>query len=416
MPIGRALASLALLSACSPSPTAPTVSILGSITGDGEATIAEVLAPFEEASGIDVVYEGTDQFATVLTTRLAAGNPPDIALFPQPGLMADLAQAGELVALDEFLDNEQLESAFDRQWLDLASVDGQPYGIWARASLKSLVWYSPPAFAAAGYEVPTTWEELQALSDRMVADGNVPWCIGLESGAASGWPGTDWVEEFVLRQSGPQVYDSWVSGERPFSDPAIASAFRSFAVLVRDGDRVLGGAVGAISTPFGDSPAALFDDPPGCYLHRQASFISTFFPDRVEPGRDVAVFPFPAMNPEFGNVLLVSGEQFGLLSDTPEAQAMMDYLTTEQPHSIWSQAEGFVSPFRGIAIESYTDPNTRKQAEILASADTLRFDGSDLMPGEVGTGAFWEGVLNLTGGTTNLETVLAEIDRRWPSD
>ncbi|MEO0356591.1 MAG: ABC transporter substrate-binding protein [Cyanobacteria bacterium P01_A01_bin.3] len=405
-----------VLAACSPSPPTPTVTILGSITGDGEATIAEVLAPFEEANGIDVVYEGTDQFATVLIARLTAGNPPDIALFPQPGLMADLAREGDLLALDDVLSNEQLESAFDRQWLELASVDDRPYGIWARASLKSLVWYSPPVFAAAGYEVPSTWEELQALSDRMVSDGNIPWCIGLESGAASGWPGTDWVEEFVLRQSGPEVYDRWVGGETPFSEPAIASAFNSFAELVQDGDRVLGGAVGAISTPFGDSPAALFDDPPGCYLHRQASFISTFFPDTVEPGRDVAVFPFPAMNPEFSNVLLVSGEQFGLLSDTPEARAMMEYLTTAEPHRIWSQAEGFVSPFRGIAIASYTDPNTRKQAEVLASADTLRFDGSDLMPGEVGTGAFWEGIIDLASGTADLDTVLADIDRRWPQD
>lgn len=411
-----ASAVLTVLSACNTTPKTPTVTILGSITGDGEATIAEVLAPFEAASGIDVVYEGTDQFATVLITRLAAGNPPDIALFPQPGLMADLAREGELVALDEVLSNQQLESAFDRQWLELASVDDRPYGIWARVSLKSLVWYSPPAFAAARYEVPSSWTELQALSDRMVDDGNIPWCIGLESGAASGWPGTDWVEEFVLRQSGPEVYDSWVSGETPFSDPAIASAFNSFVELVQDGDRVLGGAVGAISTPFGDSPAALFDDPPGCYLHRQASFISTFFLDSIEPGRDVGVFPFPEINPEFGSPLLVSGEQFGLLSNTPETQAMMEYLTTEEPHSIWSQAEGFVSPFRGIAIASYTDPNTRRQAEILAAADTLRFDGSDLMPGEVGTGAFWEGILNLTSGDADLETVLKEIDNRWPQN
>ncbi|MGK7910750.1 MAG: ABC transporter substrate-binding protein [Synechococcus sp.] len=412
--LGGAIASLTILSACSKPPTNPTVTILGSITGDGEATIAEVFAPFEDASGIDVMYEGTDQFATVLITRLAASNPPDVALFPQPGLMADLAREGELVALDNVLSDEQLTSAFDLQWLELASVDNRPFGIWARVSLKSLVWYSPPAFEAEGYEVPNSWEELQALSDRMVGDGNIPWCIGLESGAASGWPGTDWVEEFVLRQSGPQVYDSWVSGKTPFSDPAIAAAFNSFTELVQDGDRVLGGAIGTLSTPFGDSPAALFDDPPGCYLHRQASFISTFFPDSVESGRDVGVFPFPAMNPEFGNPLLVSGEQFGLLNETQETLAMMEYLTTEEPHRIWSQAEGFVSPFRGIAIANYTEPNTRKQAEILAAADTLRFDGSDLMPGEVGTGAFWEGILNLTGGDADLETVLKEIDNRWP--
>ena len=405
----------ALLTGCGSSSTIPSVRILGSITGEGADTIAEVLAPFEADTGLDAVYEGTDQFATVLATRLAAGNPPDIALFPQPGLMADLARAGDVVPLDEFLSDEQLSSAYDRNWLQLASVDNRPYGLWGRASVKSLIWYSPPAFAAAGYEVPSTWAELQALSDRMVADGNVPWCIGLESGAASGWPGTDWVEAFVLGQSGPQVYDRWVTGEIAFSDPAISSAFARFGDLVRDKQRVLGGAVGAIATPFGDSPAALFDDPPGCYLHRQASFISTFFPTGVQPGEDVGVFLFPAVDPDYGNPVLVSGEQLALLKDTPNGRALMAYFTTQQPHKIWSDAEGYVSPHRQIGPESYSNPNTRKQAEILRDASLLRFDGSDLMPGEVGTGAFWSGMTELASGT-DLDTVLSEIDRSWPRD
>ena len=404
-----------LLTACGSPSGIETVRILGSITGEGETTIAEVLAPFEAATGIDAIYEGTDQFATVLATRLAAGNPPDIALFPQPGLMADLARSGDVVPLDEFLSDAQLSAAYDRNWLELASVNDRPYGLWARASVKSLIWYSPPAFAAAGYEVPNTWEELQSLSDRMVANGNIPWCIGLESGAASGWPGTDWVEEFVLRQSGPQVYDRWVQGEIAFSDPAIASAFAQFGELVRNNQLVLGGAVGAIGTPFGDSPAALFDDPPGCYMHRQASFISTFFPERIQAGQDVGVFLFPGIDPDYGNPVLVSGEQFALLNDTPSSRALMTYFTARQPHSLWTNAEGFVSPHRQISADSYTNPNTRKQAEILSRADILRFDGSDLMPGEVGTGSFWSGIIDLASGT-DLDTVLSEIDRSWPEN
>ncbi len=408
------LVSLLTIAGCSSTSTAPSLNILGSITGEGEATIAEVLAPFEETTGINVVYEGTDQFATVLTTRLAAGNPPDIALFPQPGLMADLARSQELVPLDDIFSEEELSSAYDDNWLNLASVEGRPFGLWARASVKSLVWYSPIAFATAGYQVPHSWSDLQTLEARMQADGNVPWCIGLESGAASGWPGTDWVEEFVLRQSGPELYDRWVTGEIPFSDPAIADAFEQFGAMVKDSGRVLGGAVGAIGTSFGDAPSALFNDPPGCYLHRQASFIATFFPERIQPGRDVSLFLFPGINPEFGNPVIVSGEQFALVQDSPEARQLMAYFTTPQPHSIWSDAEGFVSPHRQILADSYDNPNTRQQAEILNRATILRFDGSDLMPGEVGTGAFWAGILDWVSGI-DLETVLSQIDRSWPS-
>ncbi|WP_017324408.1 ABC transporter substrate-binding protein [Synechococcus sp. PCC 7336] len=396
-------------------PATSSVSIMGSITGEGEATIAEVFAPFTAATGIEVTYEGTDQFATLLTARIAAGNPPDIALFPQPGLMSDLARSDRLVPLDRFLTPAQLNAAYTSHWLEQAAVKGQVYGLWARASLKSLVWYSPPAFEAAGYEVPHTWGQLQQLSDRIVADGGVPWCLGLESGAATGWVGTDWVEEFLLREAGPEVYDRWVAHDIPFSDPAVRQAFESFGELVLDGDRVLGGPIGALSTPFGDSPVALFERPPGCYLHRQASFIATFFPDRVEPGRDVSLFLLPGINPDFGNPVLVSGELFGLLNDTPAARALMEYFTRVEPHTLWAAAEGFVSPHRQVALDTYANPNTRRQAEILARAEVLRFDGSDLMPGAVGTGSFWSGVTDYIGGT-NLETVLAEIDASWPDE
>ena len=412
--ISLLLSCLAFAAGCGSTSNPPSIHILGSITGEGEATIAEVLSPFEEATGIEVIYEGTDQFSTVLTTRLAAGNPPDIALFPQPGLMADLARSEDLVPLDAVFSKEDLSSAYDDNWLHLASVDGRPYGLWARASVKSLVWYSPIAFAAEGYQVPNSWSELQELEARMQADGNVPWCIGLESGAASGWPGTDWVEEFVLRQSGPKLYDRWVAGEVPFSDPAIADAFEQFGAMVKDRDRVLGGAVGALGTSFGDSPTPLFADPPGCYLHRQASFISTFFPDRIQPGRDVSLFLFPGIDLEFGEPVIVSGEQFALLRDSPSARELMAYFTTPQPHRIWSDAEGFVSPHRQITPDSYDNPNTRQQAEFIHQAEILRFDGSDLMPGEVGTGSFWEGILDWVGGI-NLDTVLSQIDRSWPS-
>ncbi len=389
-----------------------SVTILGSITGDGQAILEQVFAPFTRATGIPVVYEGTDAFATLLPVRVESGNPPDIALFPQPGLMADFARRGNLVALD-FLGADQVAAAYAETWRDLGSVDGTLYGLWSRADVKSLVWYRPDVFAAAGYEIPITWDELLTLSDRIVADGGVPWCLGIESGAASGWVGTDWVEDILLRTAGPDIYDQWVNHEIPFTHPAVKHAVEQFGAIALNPDYVLGGAVGAISTPFADAANPLFDQPPSCYLHRQANFIASFFPDDVDLESDVGIFLLPSINPEFGTPVLVGGTVFAMLNDTTNARALMTYLTTVEPHTVWVELENYVSPHQQVPLDAYTDTLTQQQAEILANADVIRFDGSDLMPGAVGTGSFWTGIIDYIGGA-DVETVLERIDASWP--
>ena len=271
----------------------PSVTVLGVVVGEQQEKLEAALAPFEADTGIDVVYEGTDAFATLLPVRVASNNAPDIAMFPQPGLLADFARLGDLVPLSQFIDADSLSSAYSQDWLDLGSVDGDPYGVWYRASVKSLVWYSPPAFEAAGYDIPDSWEELIALSDRIVADGGVPWCLGMESGDATGWAGTDWIEDIVLRTAGGETYDRWVTHDLSFDTPEIQAAFEQFGEIALNPDYVVGGTVGVISTPFGDSPNGLFTDPPQCYLHRQANFITTFFPEDVVLGEDVCHVPPP---------------------------------------------------------------------------------------------------------------------------
>lgn len=390
-----------------------TVTILGSITGDGQTRLEQVLAPFTAETGIQVRYEGSDAFATLLSVRADGGNAPDVALFPQPGLMADFARSGALVPLDSFLTADQLTAAYDDNWLELGSVDGQIYGLWARADVKSLVWYNPQAFAAAGYTIPTTWDQLLALSDQIVADGSTPWCLGIESGAATGWVGTDWVEDMLLRTAGPEVYDQWVSHAIPFTDPRVKAAVEQFGNIALNPDYVVGGSVGVISIPFGDSPTPLFTDPPGCYLHRQANFIASFFPSDVVVGENVSVFQLPGIDPQFGDPVLVGGTVFAMFSDRPEVRALMTYLASAQPHQIWVGLENYISPHRQVTADDYTDELTRLQAEILANAEIVRFDGSDLMPGEVGTGTFWTGMVDYVGGT-DADTVLANIEASWP--
>jgi alpha-glucoside transport system substrate-binding protein len=387
--------------------TGETVTVLGTLTGNGEDKLMAAIAPFTEATGIEVVYEGTDAFTTLISVRVDAGDTPDIALFPQPGLMLEFAQQGYLVPQDR----AALTSAYAPDWLDLASVDGEVYGVWMRADVKSLVWYNPQAFAAAGYSIPTSWDELTALSEQMMADGNTPWCLGMESGAATGWVGTDWVEEILLRQAGPAVYDDWVNHEIPFNDPAVETALETFGEIVRDEAQVRGGPTGAISIPFGDAPAPLFSEPPGCYLHRQASFINDFLPSGLVPEETVDVFALPGMQMEPPPVL-VGGIVYAQFNESPAATALMKHLASVEAHTRWAN-EGYISPHQEVSLEAYPDVLIRNQAAILQTASVIRFDGSDLMPGAVGTGTFWTGMVDYVGGA-EAAAVLADIEASWP--
>jgi alpha-glucoside transport system substrate-binding protein len=308
---------------------------------------------------------------------------------------------------------DDLIEAYGEDWVSLGEVDGNVYGLWYRASVKSLVWYPPASFAEHGYSIPETWDEMIALSDQIVAEGKRPWCLGIESGDATGWVGTDWVEDILLRSVGAEVYDQWVDNEIPFNDPRVKEAFEKFGEIALHDEYVRGGRVGVLSTPFGDSVNPMFENPPRCYLHRQANFIASFFPSDVILGEDVAIFPLPPINPEQGQPILVAGDAFAMFNDTPEARQLMEYLASKVPHEVWASLGGFISPHQEVSLEVYPDELTRQVAEILQSADVVRFDGSDMMPGAVGTGTFWTGMVDYLGGA-DLEEVLDYIENSFP--
>ncbi len=388
------------------------ITILGVIVGEQQRKLEQALAPFSEETGIEIVYEGTDTFATTLPIRVDSGNPPDLAMFPQPGLMADFAREGKLVPLTKWMSEKDLKAAYAESWLELGSVDETLYGVWYRASVKSLVWYNPKAFAKNTYQIPSTWDEMLALSDRIVAEGKTPWCIGMESGDATGWVGTDWVEDIMLRTAGPKQYDRWIRHEIPFTDNAVKRAFQIFGKIVRNQNYVYGGKVGVLSTPFGDSIQGLFGDNPRCYLHRQANFIVSFLPENINPAEDVAIFPLPSIDSEYGVPILVAGDVFAMFNDTPEARQLMDYLASKKPHEISASLGGYISPRQNIALDLYPDRLTKQQAKILAEAEVIRFDGSDMMPGKVGTGTFWSGMVDYVGGM-DVDRVLQNIEDSW---
>lgn len=399
-----------------------TVTVLGVIVGDQQKKLEAAIAPFEKATGIDVVYEGTDAFTTLLPVRVDSGDAPDIAMFPQPGLMRSLAKEGALIPVTEVLSRKELQKYYPDSWIDLSTVDGKIYGVWYRAAVKSLVWYNPKSFAKQGYNIPKTWDEMIALSDKIVADGGTPWCIGMESGNSSGWPGTDWVEDIVLHTAGPDFYAKWVQHEVPFDAPQVQKAFQYFGDIVENPNYVYGGTTGALSIPWGDSITGLFTEKlakgsaakqPECYLQKQGNFISTYFPKRVVLGEDVDFFPTPAINPEYGSALLVGGDIFSMLHNTPEARQFMAYMATPTPHEIWAKQGGFLSANKQVNLNVYPDEISKKQAKLLTTAEIVQFDASDSMPGAVGTGTFWSGMMDFVAGQSAKE-VTGKIEYYWP--
>lgn len=393
--------------------------ITGAGTGEDAARYENLYAYFAAATGAEVQYSGSDSFESDIVIAAQAGSLPDAASFPQPGLAQELAGRGVLQAVDPSIDQFMRDAyAAGDSWADLATYEGpdgeaRPYGIFFGTDVKSLVWYAPDAFEEAGYEVPETMEDLMALTDRIVADGGTPWCIGLGAGAATGWPATDWVEDFMLRTVEPEVYDQWTRGELPFDDPRVVAAIEAFGHFARNPDYTPRGPEGVASIDFRDSPDGLFEFPPECYMHRQASFIPVFFPEGVEMGRDAAFFYFPAYaEADLGRPVLGSGGLNAVFNDRPVSRAFIEFLTLPVAHEIMMAQGQFLSPHEDANLDLYTSDTQRALGEILTSATTFRFDGSDLMPAEIGTNAFWMGMVDYVTGAP-AEDVAARIEARW---
>ena len=396
-----------------------TVTVFGPWLGPDKALVESVIAYFEAATGANVEYSGSDSFELQIVIDTEAGSPPNIAVFPQPGLAADLAGKGLLAPLGDETANWIRENyAAGQSWVDLGSYPGPDgnrdlFGFFYKVDVKSLVWYVPENFEDAGYEVPETMEELKALTDQMVADGETPWCIGIGSGGATGWPATDWVEDMMLRTQPPEVYDAWVSNEMGFGDPRVVNAIDEFGYFARNDDYVAGGGGAVASIDFRDSPAGMFASPPQCYMHRQASFIPSFFPEGVVIGEDADFFYFPAYESmDLGRPVLGAGTLFGITKDSEGARAFMEFLKSPIAHEVWMAQSGFLTPHTGVNRDAYGDPTLRAMGEILLSATTFRFDGSDLMPGAIGAGAFWTGMVDYVGGES-AQDVADTIQGTW---
>jgi alpha-glucoside transport system substrate-binding protein len=396
------------------------VSVFGPFGDQDEVKFLNTIKEFEEKTGIDIVYEGTKEFEAAINVRVEAGNASDIVDFPQPGLAARFAKSGKIIDARKMVNPEWLSANYNQSLNDILTVSGPggekvQAGIWERINGKSLVWFPKKAWDEAGYKVPTTWDELKALEQQIVKDGDAPWCIGIESGAATGWPATDWMEEIMLRTTSLENYDKWVAGELKFSDPVVKNAANEMARIWFDDALVFGGRKSIASTGFGVAPNPMFDkDGPKCWLHKQGNFITSFFPADAKPGVDYDFFYLPGIDPQYGKPFLFAGDLMAAFNDRPEVRAVMQFFTKGDHLKGWMAAGGAIAPQKDADLSWYTNDIERKVAQFVQEASSLRFDGSDLMPGEVGAGSFWKGMADWVSGVADLDKAMSEIDAAWP--
>jgi alpha-glucoside transport system substrate-binding protein len=383
-------------------------------TDKGATRLRDGYAPLEACTGVKVVYDGTDQFETEVIVRVDGGNPPDVIDFPQPGGFLDLVKKGQVFPFPDAL-GAAVTADNVAGWPELATVDGKVYGVPARANIKSLVWYSPKAFADKGYKIPTTLEELTALSDKIVADGGTPWCLGIESGVATGWPITDWFEDFMMRINGPDVYDQWVKHEIPFNDPKVKAVADAVGAIIKNPDYMGGDNAikAAATTKFQEGGFPILSG--DCYMHKQASFYSTIWPagTKVGPDGDVDTFylPVKAGDPKY---MLGGGDLIAAGTNKPETFDVLAYTNSgDYQAAIVAGGETSLSTRKDFDTANFSDPVIKNFAQMLKDSDIFRFDGADMMPAAIGSGAFWKEATAWIAGSDSTDDMLNNIEAAW---
>lgn len=395
-----------------------TVRISGGITGGEADALNQSFEKFTEDTGIKVEYTGDKGFEGNIVTKVTGGDAPDIAIVPQPGLLKTLVETGEVQAAPEAVE-AAVDENWSEDWKTYGTFDDTFYAAPMLANLKGYIWYSPSDFAEWGVEVPKTWDDMIALTDTIrEKTGETPWCAGFASGDASGWPGTDWIEDLVLRQSGPDVYDDWVAGDVMFTDPEIKDAFDAVGSILLNPDYVnagFGDVKSINSTAFGDVAAKVADG--SCALTHQASFLSANFLDvenadgetpTVAPDGDVYAFIMPGMDE--GALQVEGGGEFvAAFNDEEATQQVLEFMASPEFADARVELGGVISANKNADASLASSEFLQEAMEIMQDdATVFRFDASDLMPSTVGSGSFWKGMVDWIDGTPT-EDVLSNI-------
>jgi alpha-glucoside transport system substrate-binding protein len=307
---------------------------------------------------------------------------------------------------------DRIRNEYYQSWIDMGTVDGKLYTIPSKAANKSTVWYNPKVFEANSLQMPETWEEMIVLSDQLLASGLSPWSIGVESGGASGWPGTDWIGQVLLSESGPQIYDAWVNHEIPWTDSRVKSAWEKFGRIALTPGYVSGGANFVLSTNFASASYLPFESPPEAAMYFLGSFVQGFiegqFPD-LAIEEDYSFFPFPSINPQYKNAVTSGADMLVMFNDNQASRSLVDYLLGAQSQEIGVLRGGFISTNKQVSLASYPDALAARVAEQLTSADIVRFDADDIWGGDL-QAAFFQGVLDYLAHPSDLDSILEDLE------
>jgi alpha-glucoside transport system substrate-binding protein len=395
-----------------------TVTIWSSMDQPVTDGLIKALNAKVEGDGITVDWKTVQNINQLIMTKIQAGDTPDIAFIPQPGVVKDMVSLDAVKPLDDVVDMSALEGNMIPGTLDAGSVDDQLYGLLVSANVKGLIFYPKKAWDAAGYPTEVaSIDDLNTLTDQIKSDGNIPWCMGIESDTATGWPATDWFETLVAKYGGVDGYNSWVTHETPFDSDLVKQAAAEFEELMFTDGNVLGGREAIASTNFGTAGNPMFDDPPGCWMYNQGSFITGFFPKGILSDLDanVGVMGFPPAEAGGDNPVIGGGDMATLLNDSANAKKVMAALAETDIGNDAAPDTSFISPHTDFDASLYGNELVRSYAKVLTSATGFLFDGSDQMPGEVGAGTFWKDMTAWISGQEDLDTALKNIDASWPS-
>ncbi|WP_433205616.1 ABC transporter substrate-binding protein [Dactylosporangium sp. CS-047395] len=388
-----------------------TLNLLGLLSGEQLNQYMSTLKPFQDATGTQVKYETTADLPAVLQTRIAAGRAPDLVSDPSAGQLRQLAEQGKLVPIGDWLDQAALRKDFPAGLLDLASTGGKLYGLFYNASVQNLIWYDPKSYD--GPKPPADWADLQRWTASQAAAGSTPWCLGVESGAASGWLGAALIEQFMLRQAGTGPYDDWWQGKLSWTSPQVRAAFDAFGKLAADPKMVAGGPTAVLTTSFSTAPQGLYAKPPRCKLTPQAEWLGNTLaqsvPD-VKPVDNVDFFTFPALDQANGGLLETSGEMLGAFRDSPQTRAFMRYLATPQFAALVGATGQWLPANRGVSVEQIPSALSKKAAQAYAKASDVRYAAQSAMPPAMQS-AFFKAVLDYVKTPASLDAILAGLDK-----
>ena len=393
------------------------VSVLTTFGGSEVEAFRQMTDRFTELSGVHVIIESNRDSMNVLRIRVASGGPPDVALIPRPGVLAEYARNGDLTPLVNadgsagLLDSGLLAANYAQGIIDLGSVDGTVYAILAKANSKSTVWYKPASFADLGVQPPATWDDLLAIQKAYIGAGKTPWSIG----AADAWTLTDWFENILVRTAGPEVYQKlFVTHEIAWTDAKVVEAMKALQSILDPADTNLAGGVDStLSTDFISAANLVFrPDNPGAEMYYEGGFmggiISNNFPDLV-PGEDFKAFLFPKFNDTYGAPVVGGGDLLAAFADRPEVAEFMTFVAGEEANTIWAKTGAIVSPNKNVDLSVYGAVATMDAAQV-AEAKIFVFDGSDLAPSAVGGDAMFVALQDFLAEPGELMQILEDLE------